>query len=198
MLAPLAAMLAVTEVVQSLDWTLEIQEPTPSQPPQQCSLFPAAQMTQPMIEDAAALCYLLHENISVLFSQAVNAASLQLGEPKNYKQAISGVDSQIWKSSMQEELDSHQKCGTYVPVTLPKGVKVVPLQWVYKIKQNEKGEPIRAKSRLVARGDMCVAGVHFEAIHAPVVHFATQHACSWVLPVNADGKSTRWTWAPRL
>ena len=30
----------------------EIQEPTPSQPPQQCSLFPAAQMTQPMIEDS--------------------------------------------------------------------------------------------------------------------------------------------------
>ena len=151
-----------------------ITEPT-IQAPQHCSLNPSTKvnMTQEMIEDAAALCYLLHEDISVLFSQAVTAASIQLGEPKHYKQAISGPDSHIWKSSMQEELDSHQKCGTYVPVTLPKGVKVVPLQWVYKIKQNEKGDPIRAKSRLVARGDMCVAGVHFEAIHAPVVHFAT-------------------------
>ena len=141
--------------------------------PKQCSLVPQVNMTQEMIGDAAALCYLLHEDISVLFSQAVTAASLQLGEPKNYKQAVSGTDAHIWRESMQEELDSHRKCGTYVPVTLPKGVKVVPLQWVYKIKQNEKGEPIRAKSRLVARGDMCVAGVHFEAIHAPVVHFAT-------------------------
>ena len=144
------------------------------------------------------MCYLLHEDISVLFSQAVTAASLQLGEPKNYKQAVSGTDAHIWRESMQEELDSHRKCGTYVPVTLPKGVKVVPLQWVYKIKQNEKGEPIRAKSRLVARGDMCVAGVHFEAIHAPVVHFATSRMFLGLTSANAGGKFIRWTWALHL
>ena len=39
---------------------------------------------------------------------------------------------------MRDELLSHEACGTYVPCPLPDGIparNLIPLQWVYKIKQ---------------------------------------------------------------
>jgi len=95
-------------------------------------------------------------------------------EPKHYRQAIRGRDAETWRQSMQEEMESHFECGTFELVKKTMcDVRTIPLQWVYKIKQDEFGKPNRAKSRLVARGDRCAEGVHYSETFAPVVHFTS-------------------------
>ena len=70
-------------------------------------------------------------------------------------------------------MQSHLECGTFELVPYDDQYTLIPLQWVYKIKQDKHGVPERAKSRLVARGDRCEQGVHYTDTHAPVVHFTT-------------------------
>ena len=95
-------------------------------------------------------------------------------EPKHYKHAVRGLDADIWRKSMEEEMQSHYDCGTFTLVDKSAcKVKPIPLQWVFKIKPDEFGNPDRAKSRLVARGDRCAAGVHYTETFAPVVHFTS-------------------------
>ena len=85
-----------------------------------------------------------------------------------------GRDADIWKASMEEEMKSHYDCGTFKLVSRSEcKVKPIPLQWVYKVKPDEFGNPDRAKSRLVARGDRCAEGVHYTETFAPVVHFTS-------------------------
>ena len=73
------------------------------------------------------------------------------------------TDSTTWRTSMDAEMKSQLDCGTFEIVPKAPGRKYIPLQWIYKVKQNEHGEPCRAKSRLVARGDRCQEGVHYSA-----------------------------------
>eukprot|EP00935_MAST-01C_sp_MAST-1C-sp1_P001237 g1237.t1 len=95
-------------------------------------------------------------------------------EPKHYRHAMRGRDADIWKASMEEEMKSHYDCGTFKLVSRSEcKVKPIPLQWVYKVKPDEFGNPDRAKSRLVARGDRCAEGVHYTETFAPVVHFTS-------------------------
>ena len=81
---------------------------------------------------------------------------------------MSRADSTLWQESMEEEMQSHLDCGTFELVPYDDEYQLIPLQWVYKIKQDKHGIPERAKSRLVARGDRCEQGVHYTETHAPV------------------------------
>ena len=53
---------------------------------------------------------------------------------------------------MNEELNSIEKNNTWELVELPKNKKAIGVKWVYKVKVNPKGEVVRYKARLVARG----------------------------------------------
>jgi hypothetical protein len=86
-------------------------------------------------------------------------------EPETFEEAS---ESPIWWTSMTEEMNSHGENGTWELVSLPLGALLVLCKWVYKLKRNEKGEIVRFKSRLVARGFSQQYGVDFFETFAPV------------------------------
>ena len=78
---------------------------------------------------------------------------------------------------MQEELDAINENDTYEYVSKPTDVKVLPLMWVYALKQDEYGNVLRFKARLVAQGCRQVEGVDYDETFAPV----STHACTRVV-----------------
>lgn len=53
---------------------------------------------------------------------------------------------------MVEEMEAIQRNGTWELAELPKDQKSIGLKWIFKVKKNPKGEIIKHKTRLVAKG----------------------------------------------
>ena len=51
---------------------------------------------------------------------------------------------------------------------VPEGRKILRLRWVYKIKRNDKGEPVLYKCRIVVMGNEATEGVDYYETYAPV------------------------------
>ncbi len=66
--------------------------------------------------------------------------------------------------------------GTWELVERPKGVKPIPMKWVYKVKRDAQGNVEWYKSRLVAKGFLQKQGVDFEEVYAPVSKHTTLKA----------------------
>lgn len=106
--------------------------------------------------------------------EEINAVRIQEeNEPKTYKDAVSCAQKDQWRTAMEEELASHRELKTWEIVKLPEGKKVVGSRWVYKIKRNASGDPMKFKARLVAQGCSQKPGVDFEEVYAPFVTQAT-------------------------
>ena len=98
-------------------------------------------------------------------------ADIESRTPKTYDEAMNGPDAPYWKKAVEEELESLRTNDTWSeeaadgvhPRDIVRGV------WVFKIKQNDKGEVIRFKARFCARGYTQLKGVNYEETHAPVV-----------------------------
>ena len=73
-----------------------------------------------------------------------------------------------WKASMQREIDSQIKNGTWQLVDLPAGCKAIGNKWHLKTKTSTSGEIIDYKSRLVAQGFSQVLGRDYNETFAPV------------------------------
>jgi transposase InsO family protein len=73
-----------------------------------------------------------------------------------------------WKASMQREIDSQTKNGTWQLVDLPAGCKAIGNKWHLKTKTSASGEIIDYKSRLVAQGFSQVLGRDYNETFAPV------------------------------
>lgn len=94
-------------------------------------------------------------------------------EPISYKQAMEGPDSEKWQIAMKEEISSLAKNDTWDIVPLPGNKKPIRCKWVYRIKSDENGNPVRYKARLVAIGSTQKPGVDFDEISSPVVRWET-------------------------
>ena len=82
--------------------------------------------------------------------------------PATYSEVMRSPHKAEWLQSMQKELDSHTKAGTWVLVpaaTVPHGRKIVGSTWVWALKRNSLGEITRWKSRLVAQGFSQIEGL---------------------------------------
>ena len=93
-------------------------------------------------------------------------------EPANYFQAMRGPDSKHWEQAMKEELASHEKNGTWEPLSasqIPSGTKVVGCTWVFKLKRNADGTIARYKARLCAQGFSQVEGLHYEHTYSNTI-----------------------------
>lgn len=91
-------------------------------------------------------------------------------EPTNYAQASQKKE---WKRAMEQELEAIERNGTWSLTQLPSGKKVIDLKWVFKLKKDTKGEIIKHKARIVAKGYVQQHGVDFEDIFAPVTRLET-------------------------
>ena len=72
--------------------------------------------------------------------------------PKNFDEAISGIEADQWKQAMDEEMENLRVMGTWIKKELPLGRKVVGCRWVYVRKRDKHGAIIKHKAWLVAQG----------------------------------------------
>ena len=86
-------------------------------------------------------------------------------EPTSIKEAC---EDDNWVKAMNEELDQIEKNETWELVPRPKDRNVIGTKWVFKNKENEDGEVIRNKARLVCKGYAQVEGMDFEETFAPM------------------------------
>ena len=91
-------------------------------------------------------------------------------KPSTYEEVVSCSDSGMWMISMQEEMESLHKNGTWDMVRLLKGKKSIRCKWVFKKKEGIAGvENARYKARLVAKCYSLILGVDFTYVFSPVV-----------------------------
>ena len=88
--------------------------------------------------------------------------------PKTFKQAVNSVDKDMWNKAMLEELSAIERNSTWTLMDLPKHRKAIGCRWVFSIKKDAAGEPIRYKARLVAQGFTQVWGEDYNEVYAPV------------------------------
>ncbi|VVC38743.1 Reverse transcriptase, RNA-dependent DNA polymerase [Cinara cedri] len=68
------------------------------------------------------------------------------------KKNSSSPDKNCWKKAMQEEMDALIENNTWSQVPKPQNKRIINNKWIFKLKLDEEGNPVRYKARLVAKG----------------------------------------------
>ncbi|KAK1609722.1 hypothetical protein QYE76_033395 [Lolium multiflorum] len=93
-------------------------------------------------------------------------AYISLVEPKKVFEALEDSD---WLEAMHEELNNFKRNKVWTLVEKPKGCRnVIGTKWIFKNKQDEFGNVVRNKARLVAQGFSQVEGIDFGETYGPV------------------------------
>ncbi|KAK1615955.1 hypothetical protein QYE76_021472 [Lolium multiflorum] len=93
-------------------------------------------------------------------------AYISVVEPKKVFEALEDSD---WVEAMHEELNNFKRNKVWTLVEKPKGCRnVIGTKWIFKNKQDEFGNIVRNKARLVAQGFSQVEGIDFGETYAPV------------------------------
>ncbi|OBS17106.1 hypothetical protein FPOA_12383 [Fusarium poae] len=100
---------------------------------------------------------------------AMAARSIDLSEPRTYKQATQSPSFSQWKEAMTDELQSLEENKTWTMVNAPDNVNILRGKWVYKVKRGGKGEILRHKARFVVRGFEQEEGIDYHETFASVV-----------------------------
>ncbi|KAF8773183.1 Retrovirus-related Pol polyprotein like [Argiope bruennichi] len=91
--------------------------------------------------------------------------------PKTYAETRNSPDKSKWDEAMSEEIEMMQSRKVWDLVEPNSNMKVLGCRWVYNIKQDEKNNVRKYKSRLVAQGFKQRPGVDFTDVFAPLVNF---------------------------
>jgi hypothetical protein len=112
------------------------------------------------------------DEVGALAAVAIVDDELDAIEP-SYEEARTRSDWPQWKEAIDVELRNLEQAGTWEVVERPGGVNIVDSKWVFRLKKNAKGEVIKWKARLVARGFTQVYGVDYFETFAPVARLAS-------------------------
>ena len=69
---------------------------------------------------------------------------------------------------MKEEMKSMKDNGVWDLVELPEGVKPIGCKWIFKTKRDSKGNIVRYKARLAAKGFTQKEGIDYKETFSPV------------------------------
>ena len=94
-------------------------------------------------------------------------------EPRTFKQAMHGPQSDRWRDAALLEYNTLVENGTWDVVDLPEGQKAIGSGWVFKVKHNQDGSIERFKARLVAKGYSQHPGLDYNESFAPTFRPAT-------------------------
>lgn len=87
---------------------------------------------------------------------------------------------------MKQEIKVVEKNNTWKLTELPSGHKAIGLKWLYKLNINTKGEIIKYKTRILAKGYVQKQGIDFEEIFAPVTRLETVRLLQVVSAKNGE------------
>lgn len=111
------------------------------------------------------------QDYSDAFSNVAMIATFESGQdPKSYSEAMKRCDAEAWKTAMEQELRTLEKCNVWKLVDRPSGTNVVSNKWVLKIKRKPDGTIKRYRARLVARGFSQIEGIDYHDTFAPVAN----------------------------
>ena len=96
-----------------------------------------------------------------------------MGEPQSYAQA--SLDPN-WRAAMDDEMASIHANQTWILIPRPPRITPLHVKWVYKLKIDTDGNPIRYKARLVARGDEQLDDIDYNETFSPVVKWSTMRS----------------------
>ncbi|MBW0531163.1 hypothetical protein O181_070878 [Austropuccinia psidii MF-1] len=88
------------------------------------------------------------------------------GTRTNYHKAKSTPQAAEWMKACKEELRSLKSMGVWEEVEGDNTTQILGTQWVFALKSDSDGRPIRHKARLVVQGHQQVRGVNFEETFA--------------------------------
>ena len=97
------------------------------------------------------------------------AAPKSTETPKTLREALNGPDAMHWQVALDEELKSLAEKKVYRIVPRPKGVKIIGVKPVMRIKVNASGDIERYKLRLVAQGYNQKKGVDYQESYSPTL-----------------------------
>jgi len=94
----------------------------------------------------------------------------ELREPYNYDDISNLEDKDEWLKSVDDELNNMKNLGVYETInSIPNGANLIASRWVFKLKKNSKGEIIKRKSRLVAKGFTQKLGIDYQETFSPTL-----------------------------
>jgi hypothetical protein len=103
-------------------------------------------------------------------------------ELTSLKDAMTSADWPDWKKAVKAELDLLTEMGTWTLVPLPRDVKPIANKWVFIKKRNKKGDVIRHRARLVAKGCAQRPGYDYMETYSPVIRMDTLRAILALVP----------------
>ena len=77
---------------------------------------------------------------------------------------------ELWKSAVEEELQSLNSNHVYKTVLIPEGITPITSKPVFRIKWDQHGNVERYKVQIVARGFTQKEGVDYQEVFAPVAN----------------------------
>ena len=87
----------------------------------------------------------------------------------NQRKYLKRFEDLDWLDAMHDELNNFKRNKVWTLVEKPKGCRnVIGTKWIFKNKQDEFGNVVRNKARLVAQGFSQVEGIDFGETYAPV------------------------------
>ena len=100
--------------------------------------FPAAQIAEANIQPEGEVL-----DRAYLQSVELFATTNSIGEPTTFEQAQRAPDAGEWRNAMVEEVKSLEEMRTWTTEPLPKGRIAISCKWVYRIKRDADGNPVR-------------------------------------------------------
>ncbi|GMI79054.1 hypothetical protein HRI_001574700 [Hibiscus trionum] len=108
--------------------------------------------------------------------------------PVTYQEAMQSLESDKWKSAMDEEMQSLQKNNTWDLAYLLEGKRAIGCKWVFAKKDGSPSKKdVRYKARLVAKGYAQKEGIDYNEVFSPVVkHSSIRTLLALVAQLNLE------------
>lgn len=92
--------------------------------------------------------------------------------PKTYAEAMRSEHAERWQEACRAELKQMEEMRVWEVCELPKDGRLTDAKWVFAIKHDADGNPIKFKARYVAKGFSQIHGVDFTDTFAPTATFS--------------------------